>query len=51
VVGLWPVALREDLRHALVDEDLRNIELFKFAIAPRTVPTMSATGTNRKCQS
>jgi hypothetical protein len=49
VVGLWPVALREDLRHALVDEDLR--ELFKFAIAPRTVPTMSATGTNRKCQS
>jgi len=27
-VGLWPVALREDLWHALVDEDLRKIELW-----------------------
>jgi molybdenum cofactor guanylyltransferase len=26
VVGLWPVALRENLRHALVDEGLRKIE-------------------------
>ncbi len=26
VVGLWPVALREDLRHALVQEDLHKIE-------------------------
>jgi molybdopterin-guanine dinucleotide biosynthesis protein A len=26
VVGLWPVALRDDLRKALVDEDLRKIE-------------------------
>jgi molybdenum cofactor guanylyltransferase len=26
VVGLWPVALREDLRHALVKESLRKIE-------------------------
>ena len=26
VVGLWPVALREDLRHALVVEDLRRID-------------------------
>jgi molybdopterin-guanine dinucleotide biosynthesis protein A len=26
VVGLWPVALREDLRHALVKEDLHKIE-------------------------
>jgi molybdopterin-guanine dinucleotide biosynthesis protein A len=26
VVALWPVALRDDLRHALVDEDLRKIE-------------------------
>jgi len=26
VVGLWPVALRSDLRHALVDEGLRKIE-------------------------
>ena len=26
VVGLWPVALREDLRHALVEESLHKIE-------------------------
>jgi molybdopterin-guanine dinucleotide biosynthesis protein A len=28
VVGLWPVALREDLRHALVDEHLHKIEVW-----------------------
>jgi molybdopterin-guanine dinucleotide biosynthesis protein A len=28
VVGLWPLALRADLRKALVDEDLRKIEVF-----------------------
>jgi molybdopterin-guanine dinucleotide biosynthesis protein A len=28
VVGLWPIALREDLRHALVVEDLRKIEVW-----------------------
>lgn len=28
VVGLWPVALRGSLRTALVDEDLRKIEVF-----------------------
>jgi molybdenum cofactor guanylyltransferase len=28
VVGLWPVALRHDLRHALVDEDLRKMEVW-----------------------
>jgi molybdenum cofactor guanylyltransferase len=28
VVALWPVALREDLRHALVEEGLRKIELW-----------------------
>jgi molybdopterin-guanine dinucleotide biosynthesis protein A len=28
VVGLWPVALRADLRHALTQEDLRKIELW-----------------------
>jgi molybdopterin-guanine dinucleotide biosynthesis protein A len=28
VVGLWPVALRADLRKALVDEDLRKIEIW-----------------------
>ena len=28
VVGLWPLALREDLRQALVHEDLRKIEVW-----------------------
>jgi molybdopterin-guanine dinucleotide biosynthesis protein A len=28
VVGLWPLALRENLRKALVDEDLRKIEVW-----------------------
>jgi molybdopterin-guanine dinucleotide biosynthesis protein A len=28
VVGLWPLALREDLRKALVEEDLRKIEVW-----------------------
>jgi molybdenum cofactor guanylyltransferase len=28
VVGLWPLALRADLRKALVDEDLRKIEVW-----------------------
>jgi molybdopterin-guanine dinucleotide biosynthesis protein A len=28
VVGLWPLALREDLRKALVEEDLRKIEMW-----------------------
>ena len=28
VVGLWPVELREDLRHALLDENLHKIELW-----------------------
>jgi molybdopterin-guanine dinucleotide biosynthesis protein A len=28
VVGLWPVALREDLRKALVEDDMRKIEVW-----------------------
>src|SRR5215208_1752566 len=28
VVGLWPVVLRDDLRHALVVEDLRQIDIW-----------------------
>jgi len=28
VVGLWPVTLRDDLRRALVEEDLRKIEVW-----------------------
>ena len=28
VAGLWPVALRDDLRRALIEEDLRKIEIW-----------------------
>ena len=28
MVGLWPVKLRDDLRHALVVEDLHKIEIW-----------------------
>lgn len=28
VIGLWPIDMRHDLRRALVDEDLRKIDLF-----------------------
>jgi molybdenum cofactor guanylyltransferase len=28
VFGLWPVALREDLRHALVEEEIRKVDAF-----------------------
>ena len=28
VVGLWPVALRDDLRRALVDEDIRKVDVW-----------------------
>jgi molybdopterin-guanine dinucleotide biosynthesis protein A len=28
VFGLWPVGLREDLRHALVEEDIRKVDLW-----------------------
>jgi len=41
VVGLWPVRLREDLRHALVDENLHKIELWtaRHGIAIAEWPT------------
>ena len=41
VVGLWPVALREDLRHALVDEGLHKIEVWtaRHGIAIAEWPT------------
>jgi molybdenum cofactor guanylyltransferase len=41
VVGLWPVALRDDLRHALVVEDLRKIEVWtaRHGIAIADWPT------------
>ena len=40
VIGLWPVALRHDLRRALVDEDLRKIEVWtqRHGIAVATWP-------------
>jgi molybdopterin-guanine dinucleotide biosynthesis protein A len=28
VVALWPVKLREDMRHALIDDGLRKIEIW-----------------------
>jgi molybdopterin-guanine dinucleotide biosynthesis protein A len=28
VIGLWPVAIRDELRHALVEEGVRKIDLF-----------------------
>jgi len=41
VVALWPVALREDLRRAVVDEDLRKIEVWtaRHGIALAEWPT------------
>jgi molybdenum cofactor guanylyltransferase len=41
VVGRWPVKLREDLRHALVDENLHKIELWtaRHGIAIAEWPT------------
>jgi molybdopterin-guanine dinucleotide biosynthesis protein A len=40
VVGLWNVKLRNDLRHALVDEDLRKIEIWtaRHGVAIATWP-------------
>jgi molybdenum cofactor guanylyltransferase len=40
VAGLWPVALRHDLRRALVNEDLRKIEVWtqRHGIAVATWP-------------
>jgi molybdopterin-guanine dinucleotide biosynthesis protein A len=42
VVGLWPVALREDLRRALFDEDLHKIEVWtaRHGIAIAEWPAM-----------
>jgi molybdopterin-guanine dinucleotide biosynthesis protein A len=41
VVGLWSVALREDLRHALVVEDIRKIDRWsaRYKLATVTWPT------------
>ena len=38
VIGLWPVRLREDLRHALVEEGLRKVDVwtarYRLAVVP-----------------
>ncbi|MBX6328956.1 MAG: molybdenum cofactor guanylyltransferase MobA [Pseudolabrys sp.] len=41
VIGLWPLMLREDLRRALVDEDLRKIEVWtaRYGVAVADWPT------------
>ena len=41
MVGLWPLRLREDLRRALVEEDLRKIEVWtgRHGIALADWPT------------
>lgn len=41
VIGLWSVALREELRHALVSENIRKVELWaaRYSLATVTWPT------------
>jgi molybdopterin-guanine dinucleotide biosynthesis protein A len=41
VIGLWSVALREELRHALVKEDIRKIDRWtaRYSLATVTWPT------------
>jgi len=36
VIGLWPVRLRDDLRHALIDEGLRKVDVWtaRYRLAP-----------------
>jgi molybdopterin-guanine dinucleotide biosynthesis protein A len=40
VVGLWPVRLRDDLRHALVDEGIRKVDAWtaRYRLATVTFP-------------
>jgi molybdenum cofactor guanylyltransferase len=38
VFGFWPVRLREDLRRALVDEDIRKVDLFTARYRLAVVP-------------
>ncbi|CAL79503.1 Molybdopterin-guanine dinucleotide synthase, mobA [Bradyrhizobium sp. ORS 278] len=42
VIGLWPVRLREDLRHALVSEDIRKVTRFtaRYKVATVTWPVV-----------
>ena len=41
VVGLWPIRLREELRHALIDEGVRKIDLWTARYRLATVPFAS----------
>ena len=38
VIGLWPVHLREDLRHAVVDEEIRKVDVWTARYRLATVP-------------
>ncbi|XUM24611.1 molybdenum cofactor guanylyltransferase MobA [Bradyrhizobium oligotrophicum S58] len=42
VIGLWPVGLRKDLRHALVAEDIRKVTRFtaRYKVATVSWPTV-----------
>jgi len=41
VIGLWPVRLREDLRHAIVDETVRKVDVWTARHRLATVPFAS----------
>jgi molybdopterin-guanine dinucleotide biosynthesis protein A len=38
VIGLWPVRLRDDLRHAVVDEEIRKVDTWTARHRLATVP-------------
>ena len=38
VIGLWPVRLRDDLRRALVDEEIRKVDMWTARYRLATVP-------------
>jgi molybdopterin-guanine dinucleotide biosynthesis protein A len=38
VIGLWPVRLRENLRHAVVDETVRKVDVWTARHRLATVP-------------
>jgi molybdopterin-guanine dinucleotide biosynthesis protein A len=41
VIGLWPVRLREDLRHAMVNETVRKVDVWTARHRLATVPFRS----------
>ena len=53
VIGLWPVRLREELRHALVDEGIRKVDVWtaryrlatvRFSDRARSIRSSTPTG-------